>query len=582
VKSLVVNFESIFRVSPNPYMLLDRELRFVAVNEAYLRVTSSRFDDIVGRNLFEVFPNDPGDPANESSALLRESLLKVLETKAVDVLAFIPYAITVERDGETVNEERFWSATHTPILDDTGEVAFILQHTVDVTELHRLKQRAAEPRVRTGASAQVEAPVPSVVEAGVLERAQQVQEVNLSLDAERRYLRRLFEQAPGFICSLRGPDHVFELANDAYSQLIGHRDIIGKAVREALPELAGQGWLELLDRVYTSGEPYVGHGVPALLQRQPGGALDEVRVDIVYQPVFDMSGGVTGIFVQGQEVTEQHRLQSELERLLERERTVRAEAEAARSEAERANRLKDEFLATLSHELRTPLNALVGWARLLRTRALNDDMRERAGEVIERNAMLQAQLVEDILDVSRIITGKLRLRVRRIDFGHVLDSALEIVAPAAEAKGVRIERTGTQPIRLWADAERLQQVAWNLLSNAVKFTPGGGSVRVNLTQTGTGIILTVQDTGAGIAPEFLPHVFERFRQGAPGPERGHGGLGLGLAVVKHVVEAHGGEVRAFSDGPGTGATFVVRLPIGAADDTDDERNGVATRSVVPD
>ncbi len=425
MKSLIVNFESIFRVSPNPYMLLDRELRFVAVNEAYLRVTSSRFEDIVGRNLFEVFPNDPGDPANQSSALLRESLLKVLETKAVDVLAFIPYAITVERNGQTVSEARIWSATHTPILDDTGEVAFILQHTVDVTELHRLKQRAAEPRVRTGAFAQVEAPVPSVVEAGVLERAQQVQEVNLSLDAERRYLRRLFEQSPGFICSLRGPDHVFELANDAYSQLIGHRDILGKAVREALPELAGQGWLELLDRVYTSGEPYVGHGVPALLQRQPGGALDEVRVDIVYQPVFDMAGRVSGIFVQGQEVTEQHRLQSELERLLERERTVRAEAEAARSEAERANRLKDEFLATLSHELRTPLNALVGWARLLRTRALTDEMRERAGEVIERNAMLQAQLVEDILDVSRIITGKLRLRVRHIDFGHVLDSAIE-------------------------------------------------------------------------------------------------------------------------------------------------------------
>ena len=245
----------------------------------------------------------------------------------------------------------------------------------------------------------------------------------------------------------------------------------------------------------------------------------------------------------------------------EREQLLTSEA-TARTEAEAANRAKDVFLATLSHELRTPLNAIVGWTRLLLDGSVDPGSTRHALEVIDRNAQLQAKLVEDILDVSRIISGGLHLELRPVDLGSVIGAALDAVSPAARARQVRLTSRLTGPARVvLGDPQRLQQVIWNLLANAVKFTPEGGTVGVDLVDAGGGAVqVRVSDDGAGIDPEFLPHVFERFRQADGSINRQHGGLGLGLAIVRHLVERHGGTVAASSAGKDKGATFVVELP----------------------
>ena len=231
-------------------------------------------------------------------------------------------------------------------------------------------------------------------------------------------------------------------------------------------------------------------------------------------------------------------------------------------EAQEANRLKDEFLATVSHELRTPLNAMLGWARLLRAGNMAPGMHDRALVTIERNAQAQAQLVDDLLDVSRIITCKLRLDVRSIDLGGVIESAVDAVRPAADAKSIRLDVDVDRMLGPFTgDGGRVEQVVWNLLSNAVKFTPEHGRVGVGLRMVDSHIELRVSDSGLGIRPDFLPHVFDRFRQADSRGTKSHTGLGLGLAIVRHLVELHGGTVRAESPGEGSGATFTVDLPL---------------------
>jgi signal transduction histidine kinase/ActR/RegA family two-component response regulator len=230
--------------------------------------------------------------------------------------------------------------------------------------------------------------------------------------------------------------------------------------------------------------------------------------------------------------------------------------------AEAANRLKDEFLATVSHELRTPLTAVLGWVHLLRAGNLDEKHSARAVETIERNARSQVQLIDDLLDVSRIITGKLRLDVRPLDPATPVESAVEAVMPAAASKEIRIQKVLDTNLRsISGDAARLQQVVWNLLSNAIKFTPRGGRVAVRLARAESHVEISVADDGDGIAPEFLPYVFDRFRQADGTTTRRVGGLGLGLAIVRHLVELHGGTVSAESEGEGKGSTFTVKLPL---------------------
>jgi signal transduction histidine kinase len=253
------------------------------------------------------------------------------------------------------------------------------------------------------------------------------------------------------------------------------------------------------------------------------------------------------------------------ERLAQEERArLLEEAVAARAEAEAVNRAKDEFLATLSHELRTPLTAILGWARMLRDADVDADAARHGLDVIERNAEAQHQLIRDLLDVSRIISGKLRLKTRQVGLAPIIEAALDSVRQAADAKAIRLgAEYDDETDIVTGDPDRLQQVIWNLLSNAIKFTPKGGAVGVRVERYGSDVRVRVSDTGQGIAPEFLPHVFERFRQQDGSTTREHGGLGLGLAIVRHLVEQHGGRVSAESAGEQRGSTFTINLPIAA-------------------
>jgi PAS domain S-box-containing protein len=364
-----------------------------------------------------------------------------------------------------------------------------------------------------------------------------------TLELERARLAYLFAHAPAFVAVLRGPEHVFELVNDPYVTLVGGRDLLGKTVREALPEIKGQGYFRMLDHVYRTGEPHIGMEMKVLLGRGAGGAFEDVFVNFVYQPIFEADGCVSGIFVHGVDITAQV---------------------MARQEAEAANRLKDEFLATLSHELRTPLTAVLGWARMLRGGNLDEATAVRALDIIERNAEAQQQLIEDVLDVSRIITGKLRLDLRPVELVPVVEAAVDAVKPAAEAKHIELS-IGIDPEAnlVSGDPTRLQQVVWNLLTNAIKFTPKEGKVEVRMERLGSNVRIKVTDNGQGISPDFLPHVFDRFRQADSSTTRRYGGLGLGLAVVRHLVEQHGGRVSAESEGENRGSTFTIELPVSA-------------------
>ena len=234
----------------------------------------------------------------------------------------------------------------------------------------------------------------------------------------------------------------------------------------------------------------------------------------------------------------------------------------ARAEAERLNRLKDEFLSTVSHELRTPLNAILGWSQILQTTKIDPAKMQRALQTIERNARAQAQLIDDLLDISRIITGKIRLNVQTVELLSVVEAAIDTVRPAADAKNIRLQSVldpAAGPVL--GDPERLQQIVWNLLSNAIKFTPKHGRVQVCLQRINSHVEIIVADTGQGISAEFLPYVFDRFRQADSSITRSFGGLGLGLAIVRQLVEVHGGTVHGQSPGEGQGATFIVKLPL---------------------
>jgi len=309
-RSAAVDFEALFNASPNAYVLLNPDLTIVGANDAYLRVTGRRREDMIGRKMFDAFPGGPYDPGGASVRQLRASLERVLRERVRDTLAVIRYAVPRKTPEGEIVEDRYWSATHTPILDDRGEVALILQHTVDITELQRFREAAAAARP-------TELPADQIA-SDVFRRAQAVQEANWLLDAERRHLRQLFEQAPGFIAVMSGPQHVFKLANAAYRRLVGDRDVIGQPAKEALPETVEQGFVELLDRVHATGEPFVGRGMRVVLQREPTAPAAEVFLDFVYQPIIGPDGAVSGIFVQGHDITELKRAEEALRRSAER------------------------------------------------------------------------------------------------------------------------------------------------------------------------------------------------------------------------------------------------------------------------
>jgi PAS domain S-box-containing protein len=567
-----IDFQSLFDLSPNPYMLLDRELRYVAVNQAYLQVTSSRAEALLGRNVFEAFPHDPDEPDNSSARQLRESFQRVLSGRKPDLLALIRYRIPRQTAGGVVTEERYWSATHTPILDDAGEVAFILQHTTDVTELQRLQQAV-------GAVAQDTTVPKQQLEAGVFHRARLLQETNELLGAERLHLRRLFEQAPGFVAFLRGRELVFELVNPAYYQLIGHREILGKPVREALPEIEGQGFFELLDQVFTTGEPFVGRGQPLSVQRQPGAPLTEVYVDFVYQPIVEPDGTVSGIFAQGHEVTEQKRAQEELrlyrehlERLV-RERTRELEAsEAERRLAEAALRQAQKMEAVgkltggVAHDFNNLLQVIGGNLQLLQRDLVISERAQRrletAVSAVERGARLAAHLLafarQQPLDPRVLNPGRL---VRDMD--DLLRRAL--------GEDIEIETLVSDGVwNIFVDPNQLENVILNLAINSRdameregKLTIAGGNVLLDEHDAllhpdvvpGQYVVLAVSDTGSGMTPEVLERAFEPFFTTKPEGR----GTGLGLSMVYGFIKQSGGHIKLDSE-VGQGTTITLYFP----------------------
>lgn len=322
-----------------------------------------------------------------------------------------------------------------------------------------------------------------------------------------------------------------------------------------------QGWIAVLHpddqkRCQAAWTEALQTGQPLALEARPLRAVDgQYRWHLVRAfPLQGEGGEVLRWFGSSTDIHDQKLALVERDRALDQERVARTEAEAA-------NRIKDEFLAMLSHELRTPLNPILGWVSLLRSRSLDEATQARALETIERNAKIQAELIEDLLDVSRILRGKLTLDIGTVELVSVINAALETVQLSAQAKAIAL-RTHFDPAvkPVSGDRNRLQQIVWNLLSNAIKFTPEGGEVTVRLCQDGTYATIEVQDTGQGISADFLPHVFEQFRQADSSSTRAFGGLGLGLAIVRYLSEQHGGQVSVMSPGEGQGSTFTVRLP----------------------
>jgi CheY-like chemotaxis protein len=359
-------------------------------------------------------------------------------------------------------------------------------------------------------------------------------------DGQTEFLRQVFAQAPGFIAILRGPHHVFEFANAAYYELIGHREVLGKPVREALPEMKGQGHFAKLDEAYATGKPFIATGGRVLVERIPGKGLEERFVNFVYQPFCDDTHAVVGVCAHGYDVTDL-------------KHTERALGDA--------RRCKDEFIAVLAHELRNPLAPIRQAAKIASMSSATDAQVRWSGEVINRQTEHMALLLDDLLDVSRITRGKLPLRPAPVTLAAVVDRALETARPLIDARHHTL-RVHLPPelAPIEADALRLAQIISNLLSNAAKYTDPGGHIELSSRLEGEEILISVSDTGMGIPEEKLASIFEMFSQlGAP-IERTEGGLGIGLALVKGLVLLHGGTITAMSAGIGRGSSFAVRLP----------------------
>ncbi len=363
-------------------------------------------------------------------------------------------------------------------------------------------------------------------------------------EGERERLADLFEQSPTFACVLVGPDLVFERANQAYLDLVGRSNIVGKPLREALPEVVTQGFVSLLQGVYASGQPHVGTGVPVMLDRG-GGQPEERSVDFLYQPLRDSAGRTTGIFVQGVDQTERKHLYEQL-----REQ----------------DRRKDEFLATLAHELRNPLAPIRTGLAVL-GQAPSVEVAGQVRRIIERQVRHMVRLIDDLLDVSRISTGKVQLREERVDLREIVESSLEVSRPVIDAANHTIVVSlPTQPVWLNADRTRVAQVISNLLNNAAKYTDNGGHIELSVREQSDTAVVYVRDNGVGLAPESIGSIFELFTRAGKIRDQADGGLGVGLALARRLITLHGGSVTAQSEGLGHGSTFTIALPLAPSRD----------------
>ena len=556
------DFGQIFDKAPNPYVILDDRFVIVGMNEAYLQVTMRRREDLVGRKLFDAFPSEPG---SESGQMLRRSLERTIQTGEVDVLPLIPYPIALP-DGTIA--DRYWSATHTPLRSADGRV-YVLQHTVDVTELTQLRQAAQERGLED--------------ETSVLERAGKVAGQNLALLQEREYLRSLFAQAPSFMAVLRGKDHVFELANEAYLDIVGRADIIGKMVAQALPEVVGQGLVAALDDVFISGTPLVAEGARIILNRGPGGAEEPRYLDFVYQPIQDAGHRTIGIFVQGHDVTAQKVAQSRLEELasnLEGRVEERTQELFEMQEMLRQSQKMEavgNLAGGIAHDFNNLLQVMQGSLQLLQKQIHDDRGRkylDNALSATTRGTQLAAQLLAfgrrqplepRVINLARLIRDMDDLIRRSIGEGIAIQIAVE---PG-----------------LWntlADPTNVETALLNLAINARDAMAGHGTLTIELGNAyldddyarrafevtpGQYVMLAVSDTGAGIPADIISRVFEPFFSTKPEGK----GTGLGLSMVYGFAKQSGGHVRIHSE-EGSGATVRLYLPRAMAEEQVVERS----------
>ena len=497
-------FQTIVDQAPIAIYVKNREGRFVFGNRKLEQYTGQPLERLLGMTDYDFAPKEDADRWREHDRKVLEGQRAEFEETGTD------------RDGRPYIN----ISVKFPLSDESGTPVEVCGISTDITERKRAGEalRAGEEKYRN-----LFENIEEMVAVYKVERD----------DGGRIVERRLREANRAFLRAV-GVSSVEEIRGKTSSQIFGKAwsELHLPAVQKAMD--TGQVQVQEVCRP-ESGRHYITSVVPLVTDTYLGTAWDITPIKMAEAA--------------------QQALIEERTRLLESERS-------ARSEAERANRLKDEFLANLSHELRTPLNAILGWTQILR-RGHSDAVSIAKGlEVIERNTRAQTQLISDLLDVSRIISGKMRLETKNCDAVDALDAAIDSIVPAAEAKRIRIERL-VEPLSgpILGDPSRLQQAFWNLLSNAIKFTPSGGRVQIVMRQTNSRVEVVVRDTGIGIDADLLPHIFERFRQADSSASKEHAGLGLGLAIARHLVEMHGGTVHAESPGKGQGATFTVTLPI---------------------
>lgn len=577
------DFQALFAASPNAYVLLDSELTIVEVNEAYMETTGRERDELLGLNLFDAFPGNPDDPVDPNVRRLKASLERVLSTGERDSLALIPYRIPEKTpEGEVSHEERYWSATHTPIFNEDGDVEYILQHTADVTDLYQEERLSDQEGPETG-PARVEnareketskgGATTQQLEKRVFSRAEEVQQAYWRSEAERDRLQRLFEQAPGFMTFLRGPDHVFEMANDAYYQVVGNRDILGKPVREALPEVESQGFPELLDQVYESGEPFVGREVEVQLEREPGEDLETVYLDFVYQPVTGPDGSVTGIFVQGHDVTEKKRTKERLrrrqgelktlndtleEQVEERTRQVRRLTSrvtmAEQRERDRIARFLHDDLQQKLFGIRLKLSSLQEGTQT-RANAPNSETAQTESEDDEnRRGAEQDQTSTQVEELKKQMEEAIQM-TRRVSVGMsppVLDS--EGLTAALEWLQSQMKETRELTVQLKAEEEfrmeeqmrvLLFQIVRELLSNVAEHA-GVNEATVQLKKEMGRLLIEVSDNGSGLDPDLLQH--------------GRPEEGFGLTAAQERLRLFNGDLIVDST-PGEGTRVSVHVPM---------------------
>jgi PAS domain S-box-containing protein len=669
VKEFSLDYPRLFEMSPGAFIVLLPDLTVAAVTDEYLRSTMVRREVLIGRNIFDVFPDNSGDGSHQKQ--VRDSFLKVFESSVPDELPIQKYDVQRPAEDGGAFEERFWRLITFPgAVGARGEILYVIHRVEDITESVKSRQKEDEQeklnaelydRARRSEREREEAIIALEDAQMRLEAALEAGEIGTwtwDILSNRvvadENLARFFSvskadaaggQIEKYITAVH-PDDVARVGKlitetlasgesyEAEYRLLKPdgsirwvvargrvvRDETGKALqlpgvviditsrKQAQNELresqtrlaialqAGRAgtfewdiknnvnlWSPELEELYGvpagtfegNFEAWSKRVVPEDVETVSKGlqaAIENAELHYDYEFRAILPTGAHRWFAgrarfeydaQNQplrmiginiDITDRKLIESEREHLLRSEKDARAEAELA-------NRLKDDFLATLSHELRTPLTSILGWSRMLKDGELEGERARRAVETIERNAKAQSQLIEDILDVSRIISGKMRIDARPVELASIIETAIESVRPAAEAKNIRLQRVADSNVMISGDADRLQQIVWNLLSNAIKFTPKNGRVQIKLERVNSHVEITVADNGIGIDAATLPFVFERFRQSDSSTTRKHGGLGLGLAIVRHLVELHGGTVQVASGGLNQGAVFTVAFPL---------------------